>query len=218
MRNTKPIVKIKSKVSLKFYFTVTISLIVSIATIVAVLTITELPIAVKTILSMLAGFFLFIGCYTVLSYKKEIITTTAITELSFLNKPIRTTNRLDITAFSCIKKGNSNFSHELNHHKWEELVLINPTKNILLHSSSYSNYEDLKRIITSSLIHTSEPALVWKKKVNYNYNIGFITFGLLAITASTYFSIKTTELKPLFITIPLFSTFIIVGLRGILKK
>ena len=63
--------------------------------------------------------------------------------------------------------------------KWKDLTLFGNNFKYKISSTTYSNYPELRKVITRGLKRNKKSEIEWNRKNGFYYGIGFLIFGII---------------------------------------
>ncbi|MFK8059977.1 MAG: hypothetical protein AB8B78_07795 [Polaribacter sp.] len=84
----------------------------------------------------------------------------------------------ELKSYNEIKKQNAQNIGEPGHLKWKDLTLFGNNFEYKISSTTYSNYSELRKVITSGLKRNKKSEIEWNRKNRFYYGIGFLIFGI----------------------------------------
>jgi hypothetical protein len=116
----------------------------------------------------------------------------------------------EFDSYSEIEKENAKLKHEVGYMKWKDLTLISEDFNYKISSTSYSNYEELRKELIFGLKRNTKFEHKWHSKNSKQFGIFFILFGILFGT--WFLRISENSLNEILIIISVSLAFIGVGI------
>lgn len=117
--------------------------------------------------------------YCVLNYDILIISNGKLTIKSIIGRTKKTISLSEFKSFTEIEKENAKFRGEAGHMKWKDLTLNGDNLSYKISSTSYSNYNELRKGLIKGLKRNKKAEKKWKRNLQTNWGIGFIIFGVL---------------------------------------
>ena len=137
------------------------------------------------ILRILGTPFLILGLYAVYALLNHDHLTISKRTLIIESIFGKTKNEIDLSkvnSYTEISKQNMKFRHELAHMKWKDLTLICDGNSYQISSSTYRNYDELRKHLTKGIKQNKTLENEWQRKNNLKFGYGFTFFGpLLAL-------------------------------------
>tara|TARA_X000000950_G_C13622346_1_gene539911 strand:- start:63 stop:728 length:666 start_codon:yes stop_codon:yes gene_type:complete len=85
----------------------------------------------------------------------------------------------ELKSYNEIKKENAQNVGEPGHMKWKDLTLFGNNFKYKISSTTYSNYPELRKVITRGLKRNKKSEIEWNRKNGFYYGIGFLIFGII---------------------------------------
>lgn len=117
--------------------------------------------------------------YSILNHDKLKISNKILIIESIFGK---TKNEIDlrkVKSYTEISKENMKFRSELAHMKWKDLTLVYEGDSYQISSSTYKNYDELRKHLIKGLNRNISLENEWQRKNNLKFGYGFTLFGPL---------------------------------------
>lgn len=169
---------------------------------------------------IMGAIFSIFGIYAI--YKSLTTDILEVTKETLIIKSIfgsikRKIKRLDIISYNEIEKENAKFKYEIGYVKWKDLTLfLKENKKYTIHSTSYKNYDKLRRILISVVKRNQKSEKEWYRKNSFYFGVGFFLFGFLTFTL-LYLNVNKNELSDNVIGFVFFGIFVFYGIYLIFK-
>lgn len=85
----------------------------------------------------------------------------------------------ELKSYNEIKKKSAQNVGEPGYMKWKDLTLFGNNFKYKISSTTYSNYPELRKVITRGLKRNKKSEKEWNRKNGFYYGIGFLIFGIL---------------------------------------
>ncbi|MCP4053489.1 MAG: hypothetical protein GY739_10550 [Mesoflavibacter sp.] len=171
-------IKIKSRINIFSYFFLIIGGIG-----ITILGTILIQNGIEKVLLMLIGIiFLIIGIYSIywiFNFEILEITDSELIIKSIIGKTKKKIPLKEFTSFNEIKKQNAQTRGEPAHMKWNDLTLIGKSYSYKVSSLAYSNYPELRRVLTKGLKRNKASEVEWNRKNGKYFGLGFVFFGII---------------------------------------
>lgn len=124
-------------------------------------------------------FFGLLSTYWIFKYDFLEITETQLIIKSITGKTKKSIPLTEFSSYNEIEKQNAKYKGETTYLKWKDLILFSEGYNYKISSMIYSNYDELKSIITKGLIKNKEYKVQYYQKSKTYLGTGFIIFGII---------------------------------------